>query len=151
MATSTERVRAWKVANLERWKQHQQNYRRKNRATCRECDGQMPFPSPGAKFCSGECRSSARRRSLRERRLKVKFNLSLADYNGLLAQQNQVCAICRKSNNRNEALAVDHDHNTGKVRGLLCARCNYNILGHAEDDPELLRRAASYLENGDVY
>ena len=57
--------------------------------------------------------------------------------------QNSVCAICgRKSEN---LLTVDHDHTTGIIRGLLCKACNTG-LGYFHDDPDSLRKAASYLE-----
>jgi len=66
------------------------------------------------------------------------------EYNELLRAQDGRCAICRAEPDECRALAVDHDHITGKVRGLLCARCNLG-LGYMRDDPELLQRSAAYV------
>lgn len=44
-------------------------------------------------------------------------------------------------------MAVDHDHKTGMVRGILCARCNHDILGHARDEIEFFERAIEYLKS----
>lgn len=73
--------------------------------------------------------------------LKSQYGLTEEDYNQLLQAQNSACAIC------NEALplCVDHNHRTGKVRGLLC-RVHNAGLGQFGDDPRLLRKAAEYLE-----
>lgn len=65
-------------------------------------------------------------------------------YDKLLAQQGEVCAICRKPCRTGRELAVDHCHGTGKGRGLLCFHCNTGI-GKLNDDPELLKRAVVYL------
>lgn len=81
----------------------------------------------------------------RERDLKRKYGITLADYLRLMDEQNHECAICADPSN-GRRLDVDHCHSTGKVRGLLCRRCNL-ILGHAEDEPEVLILAASYLES----
>ena len=85
-------------------------------------------------------------------KLKANFGLSEAGYVALLDAQNGVCAICHHGETKWDTrcgrvryLAVDHDHVTGKVRGLLCAKCN-TTLGNVSDNPELLRRSASYLE-----
>jgi hypothetical protein len=75
------------------------------------------------------------------RRLK-KYNLTEKGYNDLLIKQNFVCAICKSKEAR--ALAIDHCHETGKVRGLLCTNCN-NGLGRFKDNPEYLRRAIKYV------
>lgn len=63
----------------------------------------------------------------------------------LLRLQRDVCAICKEKCKTGKNLAVDHDHDQGNVRGLLCARCNM-ILGSVKDDPDLLRDMARYLE-----
>lgn len=65
----------------------------------------------------------------------------------LKAAQSGVCAICGPwtgRNGRTKSLAVDHDHRTGKVRGLLCSDCN-RILGVWRDNPAVFERAARYL------
>lgn len=68
-------------------------------------------------------------------------------YAGALALQNGGCAICGKDHNPGMfRLAIDHDAKTGLVRGLLCTHCN-QALGQLQDSPELLRKAADYLEN----
>lgn len=59
--------------------------------------------------------------------LQRKFGLSLADYNKMLADQGGVCKLCGGVTPGGMRLAVDHDHNTGKVRGLLCQRCNVHL------------------------
>jgi hypothetical protein len=75
-----------------------------------------------------------------------KYGITLAEYERLLKKQKGVCAICKKPeyDARQRRLSVDHDHETGRVRGLLCARCN-RALGMFNDNPELLRSAARYL------
>ena|ERR1700730_4342225 len=79
----------------------------------------------------------------RRRRLKRQYGISLEEYERLLALQNGACAICRRKSKR--MLCVDHCHKTGRVRGLLCVRCNTG-LGLYKDDPSLMRRGADYLE-----
>ena len=77
--------------------------------------------------------------------LKKAFGITLEYYKGLLARQGGVCAICYEGNPAGKSLAVDHDHNTSEVRGLLCDKCNRG-LGLLGDNPILLRKSASYLE-----
>jgi hypothetical protein len=91
-------------------------------------------------------RYSNSKKESRERHLKRKYGVSLADYNSMLDGQNNGCAICDKpaSDEKHGVLHVDHCHKTGKVRGLLCNNCN-QVLGRAHDNPETLCRAATYL------
>lgn len=77
--------------------------------------------------------------------LKKKYGITLEEYNDLLRQQNNLCAICSRKCSTGNKLAVDHCHNTGKIRGLLCQGCNTS-LGKMNDDPDLLRKAIDYLE-----
>lgn len=72
------------------------------------------------------------------------YGLTLEEYNMRLEAQNEVCLICEEPCIRLN-LCVDHDHTTGKVRGLLCYSCNLAI-GNMKDKPDLLRKAADYLE-----
>lgn len=76
--------------------------------------------------------------------LKRDFGITLAQYNIKLESQGGVCAICSDPPGK-RPLAVDHDHQTGKIRGLLCLTCNVGI-GSLKDNSEILRRAITYLE-----
>ena len=78
------------------------------------------------------------------------YGISLSTYNRMFIEQGGVCKICSlpQKSNRNERLAIDHCHETGKVRGLLCDGCNRGI-GLLKDDYRILERAASYLRTQD--
>ena len=76
---------------------------------------------------------------------KRKYGITLADYNQMFSDQGGACAICNTHQcATGRALAVDHDHQTGKVRGLLCQACN-TAIGKLKDDPELIKKAAEYV------
>jgi RNase P subunit RPR2 len=77
--------------------------------------------------------------------LKRKYGISLAQFEAMLASQRHRCAICRTLLKGSRSAHVDHDHETGRVRGILCNNCN-NGLGRFQDSPTALRRAARYLE-----
>ena len=81
-----------------------------------------------------------------QHQIKYKYGLSLGKYKAMLKAQDNKCAICRKTFVDARHTFVDHDHNTGEVRGILCNNCN-TVLGHSHDDPEVLLRAAVYLKN----
>lgn len=76
--------------------------------------------------------------------LKVKYNITEADYDAMLAKQDGKCAVCHQPPKKTRRLAVDHNHKTGYVRGLLCFSCNYGI-GVFNDDPARLLSASKYL------
>jgi hypothetical protein len=77
----------------------------------------------------------------RRKRYDTVYRLSLVDYDAMRKRQNGVCAICKRSG---QALCVDHCHACGKVRGLLCGKCN-SVLGFCDDSPAHLLAAAAYL------
>lgn len=79
-------------------------------------------------------------------RLKSKFNLTDQDYKDIFEFQGRVCAICGNKPQKKK-FHVDHDHNTGLIRGILCLWCNHKVLGGARDDIDILKKAVSYLEN----
>ena len=85
------------------------------------------------------------RKALRNDHLKRKFGITLIEYDTMLAGQNGTCCICKNKCPTGRNLAVDHDHSTGKIRGLLCLHCN-RLLGNAKDSLSTLRSAVVYLE-----
>lgn len=101
----------------------------------------------------GECKPCCRTRQKRYRAenrevvlakkrayyVKKEYGLTVEDYEALLARG---CAICGTHEGR---LHADHDHRNGRVRAALCSACNHG-LGHFYDKPELMRAAASYVE-----
>lgn len=81
----------------------------------------------------------------RETNLLRKFGITVEAWEEMFERQDGGCAIChRVQKSGAKRLAVDHCHTTGRVRGLLCYRCNYAI-GMFKDEPYLLQRATDYL------
>lgn len=80
--------------------------------------------------------------------LKRKYGITLEDYNRILKEQNDCCRICKKHYSESKkALAVDHDHKTGEIFGILCSYCNRHLIGRIRK-PDLFIEAAKYLEKG---
>lgn len=118
---------------------------------CYSCHKALPlseFPSgrsrrDGSKrygYCK-QCHSAYQRVLI----LKRLFNLTPDDYETLLRAQGGVCYICRQPP-KSRRLAVDHDHHTGLIRGLLCSFCN-RAISVFRDNEERLQRAVDYLKN----
>lgn len=99
-----------------------------------------PKPSGKQRWCSPECVRAA----AVERNLKTRYDITGERYQQLFDMQDGRCAICLRKP-RKQKLAVDHDHGTGEVRGLLCMWCNHKLLGGARDNIDILRRAVRYL------
>lgn len=96
-------------------------------------------------------RKITRNESTRKYNLKRSFGITPEDYDNLLLKQKGVCAICGNletikdaKNGMIKRLAVDHNHITGAVRGLLCAACNY-IIGSCKENVNTLRSAIEYI------
>ena len=79
-----------------------------------------------------------------ERYRTKKYGISPEEYNTMVETQGGVCLICHQPGDTRFGLVVDHDHDSGAIRGLLCANCNQGI-GHLQDDPDRMRRAADYV------
>lgn len=83
--------------------------------------------------------------------LKKSFGITLEQFKKMEADQKSLCALCNQpektilKSGKIKHLAVDHDHNTGLIRKLLCWECN-TAIGKLNHDPELLRKAAAYIE-----
>lgn len=82
----------------------------------------------------------------KDRDLKKKFGISLDTYNKMLAEQNYKCYICHRHENEfKRKLAVDHCHKTGKIRKLLCEKCNVG-LGSFYENIDIIKNAIEYLK-----
>ncbi|MFC9231338.1 endonuclease VII domain-containing protein [Streptomyces decoyicus] len=120
---------------------------RKGYRQCERCSKNRAerFFTPRGKVCS-TCRKATRRASSRNARLQATYGLTSEEYQRLFEAQGGRCAICQETRRAN--LAVDHCHKSEAIRGLLCQRCNGQLLARgARDRPEVLRRAAEYLEH----
>ncbi len=82
-------------------------------------------------------------RNERKKHLRRKYNMTESEYDWLLKEQNGRCAICYREP-KGRRLAVDHNHRTGKIRGLLCGKCNAG-LGLFDESIDVLKEAARYL------
>jgi hypothetical protein len=104
--------------------------------------------------CGAYCKECRRKKSkvrqqkysteLRSYQRKIKYGMSDEEWNLLFDSQGNKCAICPATTHGNKNWHIDHDHSTGKVRGLLCHNCNL-MLGHAKDNVDTLSAAIKYL------
>ena len=155
--------KAWLEANPQygkdqAWKDKQREYHRKWRAANR---GRLREQSRKYAAANKESvRANQKKHQLTETyaatRLRLhlarKFKITVEQYNAMLEAQNGVCKICgfscgakRRGTRKMMSLSVDHDHSTGKVRGLLCNSCNVG-LGRFKDNINSLERAVAYLK-----
>lgn len=83
----------------------------------------------------------------REAHLKSRFGITIDQYAIMLESQNGKCAICfnETANKKGKVFLIDHDHRTGRVRGLLCTNCNSGI-GFLRDSVGILERAIKYIK-----
>lgn len=93
-------------------------------------------------------KSASGRRNLKSTQLRVKYGITVERYEAMFAAQGGVCAICKQPP-KDRDLAVDHCHQTGYIRSLLCNRCNMGV-GYFGDHPRILDAAAKYIRDHDV-
>lgn len=107
-------------------------------------DGLRPY----CKTCTSKRRKELLSKgTIRKRNLEKNFGKGALDfYASLFEKQKGVCAVCKRAENgRYKHLSIDHNHTTGKIRGLLCNNCN-RALGLLKDSVEVLEAAKHYLE-----
>jgi hypothetical protein len=104
-------------------------------SACKECDKTRV-----------KARHQANPERTRNNDLKRNYGITLQEHQEMYKNQNGVCAICKgEGDGKWKKLCVDHDHNTGKVRQLLCRNCNM-VLGQVGDNPNLLEEMIKYLQ-----
>lgn len=112
--------------------------------------GEFDFTTREGRIAYQRARRKATPHLEKGRALRGSFNISLNQYLEMHDRQDGKCAICNRPetqmrSGKVKALAVDHNHKTGAIRGLLCSDCNTGI-GKLKDDPVVIRKAAEYLE-----
>ena len=120
-----EATRRWMLRHPERYRESQRSYRQRRRGTPKQI-------------------AACRRQNLR-----ANYGLTEGNYAAMLIAQEGRCYICgqeetRHRNGKPTYLCVDHDHATGKVRALLCRRCN-SVVGYVNENPALLEKTAAYI------
>jgi hypothetical protein len=127
---------AWRAANKEKIRRDNREYREANRERLKAYHAEWKKDN---------------RRKMRNSHLLRMFGITVEDFERMANAQGGVCAICRRpqraKNKRN--LCVDHDHTSGRVRGLLCSQCN-KAIGLFGESPEVLSRAIDYLGGTDA-
>lgn len=113
---------------------------------CKACGTTFQPTNPCHLYCSDTCKPNKKAMYL-----KRVYRISTENHQKMKIDQDSLCAICGSKgfligrNGHTEKLHIDHCHTTGKVRGLLCPNCN-RALGLFQDNPELMRQAATYVE-----
>lgn len=113
---------------------------------CKHCGKVFNPKAPSEMYCCDFCKNYG----VTEAYYRRVYGITLEQYLDMAEKQNYVCALCGKSNfamgcTHTGCLVVDHDHKTGKVRGLLCHNCN-RALGLLHDDPDLMHKASEYVK-----
>lgn len=147
------------------------NYSKNIPKKCLYCDKDFLGYRDNSKYCSDTCRYAWQARNQSEKSrlrrqtyqkkwglenwkhkrnymIKYTYGITPEQYQELLEKQNHCCAICgRHETEFARKLAVDHDHNTSEIFGLLCQTCNHVLVGKHRE-PELFLKASKYLEKG---
>ncbi len=143
--------RKWQQANPEKRAEHQRRYRAKQSTKLKEKANRRKWVEGNRE----RHRANIRRwkeanpgkvaRTQRNVALKKKYGITLAEFDALLTSQNNRCAICLEDQSGwKRSWMLDHCHETGAVRGILCIHCNRMV--HSRATPRVLRLAADYVE-----
>jgi hypothetical protein len=140
-----ERMKRWREANQDRIKAYQKTWRAENAVAVAEYQKEY--------HKEYKQREEAKAATM-QRNLWKNYKMTPAEFNDLWEAQSGECAICSVGmaprGRAKNSVAVDHNHESGAVRGLLCRNCNAGI-GYLMDDPDLLISAAEYLVERGFY
>lgn len=133
----------YNIDNAEKKRQ----YRKDNAERSRKYDKQYRIDN--LEKVKGYYKTEEYRKRKKKYYLMRDYNITMDDYNKMVAKQNGNCDICGKHQDELKIfLTVDHSHETGKIRGLLCTRCNL-VIGCAKDDISILKNAIKYLKRNE--
>lgn len=120
--------------------------------TCKDCGaGNRPAPFPGPRCATHhKDKKKADKEAAWAKHLLKTYGLTVEQYWEIYERQGGKCYICQFATGASRKLAVDHDHKSGYVRGLLCSSDN-KLIGRFKDDPEAFARGAFYLRQPPAY
>lgn len=140
-----ERLKDWKSKNSEKVSAYQKQWREENAEH---------VSNYARKYMAKYVENPEVQTQIWERNLWKNYKMTAAEFNDLWKSQNGKCGICEVDllprGRQNNSVAVDHNHKTGAVRGLLCHACN-RAIGLFKDNPKILQSAAKYLEDRGHY
>lgn len=141
-----ELKRRWERENHEKKREYRERTRAKHPTAHRD-GARRSYERHRERICAKQRQWQADHRDMaRAQKLKTAYGISSEDFSIWLTAQDHRCRICKTDKPGGAGqFHVDHCHDTQKLRGLLCARCN-TLLGYAKDNPNVLRAAAAYLE-----
>lgn len=130
--TIIQRIGEWGRNNKDKIASHRRTWKQNNKEKVRTDKREAARANPLAS---------------RKRHLRKYYDITPEIYDDMLREQDGVCGICRSDNN-GRVLCVDHNHETGEIRGLLCGNCNVGI-GRLKDSAVLVESALRYLQKYD--
>lgn len=140
-ARESERKRTATRSKTEQYREYQRNYNRRRRAVDPE------FVEKAREYSRRYYNSRKGRDQRKRQHLRRVYGLTVEQYEAIIEHQGGVCAICLGDptpTRQGHLFHVDHDHETGEVRGILCQACNH-LLGWSRDDVSVLEAAIVYL------
>ncbi|ASR86252.1 endonuclease VII [Mycobacterium phage Stagni] len=141
------------MSTTKRKPSHRNQDRAHKRKPCVDCVAEgittkRKAPHPGPRCATHHRAKRAQRRDTSwETRIFATYGITAEEYWAIYEFQGGRCYGCRRANGKRKRLSVDHDHETGIVRGLLCTACNRNVLGHLRDEREAFQRFIDYLDS----
>lgn len=147
----------WRENNEERDKELTRRYVEKNREQINARQRRDYWSNPEKARAEARRMQSKRWHALspeertqrgRKQTLKTNYDLTVEEFDKMLEAQGNRCLLCETSDWGSKSPCVDHNHNTGKIRGILCHKCNSG-MGLLGDNPELLIKAAEYLQQAE--
>jgi Recombination endonuclease VII len=148
-----EYMRAWRAANPKRVKAHhrawkianEEIYKERRQESARQWRAKNPDKIREAKRRCYKANPETYKLQVRRSLLKRKYGLTLEQYDDLFAKQGHCCAVCKATEpGSSKGWHLDHCHETGYLRGILCNHCNL-MLGYAKDSKTTLANAIKYL------
>jgi type I site-specific restriction-modification system R (restriction) subunit len=128
--------------NREYYKNHKNEYKKKHKEYYEKHKDEINRKTRKWRMDNPDRKRDIDREYKRKNDYSRKYGITKMDYETMYLKQEGKCLICKKEVPH---LSIDHDHKTGKVRGLLCGSCN-SMLGHAHDNIDSLKNAITYLE-----